>query len=72
MKINSITATRKQKEEEKQLYGYFKQEIDEIPHEKTWTWLRKGKFKIETESLLIVAQNNAIRTNCVKTKIDKT
>ena len=29
-------------------------------------------IKRETESLLIVAQNNAIRTNYVKTKIDKT
>ena len=30
--------------------------------EKTWTWLRKENLKRETESLLITAQNNAIRT----------
>ena len=35
--------TRKQKQEEKQLYGYFKQQTCRIAHQKTWTWLRKGK-----------------------------
>ena len=39
---------------------------------KTWTWLRKGNFKREIESLLIAAQNNAIRTNHIKARIDKT
>ena len=39
--------------------------------EKTWTWLRKGNFKRETESLLIAAQNNAIRTNQIKARIVK-
>ena len=34
-------------------------------------WLRKGKFKRETESLLIAAQNNAIRTKQIKERIDK-
>ena len=40
--------------------------------DKTWTWLRKGNFKRETESLQIAAQNNAIRTNHIKGRIDKT
>ena len=31
-------------------------------------WLRKGNLNRETESLLIVAQNNAIRTNHIKTE----
>ena len=43
-----------------------------ISHEKTWTWLRKGTLERETESLLIAAQDNAIRTNVIKAKIDKT
>ena len=34
--------------------------------------LRKGKLKRETKSLLIVVQNNAIRTNYIKAKIDYT
>ena len=43
-----------------------------ITNMKTWTWLRRGNLKRETKSLLIAAQNNAIRTNYIKTKIDKT
>ena len=62
--------TRKQKLEGKQLYGRFKRLIN-ISHQKTWTWLRKGNLKRETESLLIAAQNNAI-TNHIKARIDKT
>ena len=67
-----MTITRKQKWEEKQLYGRFKRIINNISHEKTWTWLRKGNFKRETESLLIAAQNNAVRTNHMKVRIDAT
>ena len=36
-----------------------------------WIWLRKGNFQRETETLLIAAQNNAVRTNHIKTRIDK-
>ena len=67
-----MTITRKQKWEEKQLTGHFNRLINDISHEKTWTWLRKGNFKRETESLLIAPQNNAIRTNQIKARIDKT
>ena len=69
---NRITITKKQKWEEKQLYGRFKRLITNTTLEKTWTWLKKGNFKRETESLLIAAQNNAIRTNHIKARIDKT
>ena len=70
---NRMTITRKQKwEKKKQLYWRFKRLINNISHEKTLTWLRKGNFKRETESLLIAAQNNAVRTNNIKTRIDKT
>ena len=56
----------------KQPYGRFKRLINTISHEKTWTWLRKGNLKRETESLLIAAQDNTIRTNHIKARIDKT
>ena len=69
---NKMTITRKQKGEGKQLYRRFKRLINNISHDKTWTWLRKVNFKRETESLLIAAQNNAIRTNHIKARIDKT
>ena len=38
----------------------------------TWTWLQKKNPKKETETLFIAAQNNAIRSNYIKAKIDNT
>ena len=57
---------------EKKFYGRFKRLINNFSHEKTLTWLIKGNFKRETESLQITTQNNAIRTNHIKARIDKT
>ena len=71
MMDNRMTITRKQKWEGKKLYGRFKRQINNTSHQKTWTWLRKGYFKRETEYLQIAAQNNAISTNHIKEKIDK-
>ena len=68
---NRLTLTRKQKWEEEQFYGYFKRLINNILHEKTWTCLTKENLKTETESHLIATQNNAMRTNHIKTRIDK-
>ena len=42
---NRMTITRKQKWEGKQLYGPFKRLINNILHDKTWTWLTKKKLK---------------------------
>ena len=50
-----MTTTRKQKWEGKLLYVRFWRLINNISHQKTWTWLRKGNLKIETVSLLIAA-----------------
>ena len=69
---NRMKITRKQKWEGKQLNGRFKRLKNNISYMKTWTWLRKGNFKRETESLLIAAQNNAVRTNYIKARMDKT
>ena len=57
-----------------QKHLYYKQSIAIICSfdNKTWTWLRKGNFKKETEYLLIAAENNVIRTNHIKARIDKT
>ena len=59
-------------ERKKKLYGRLKRLINTISHQKIMTWLRKGNLMRETESLLIAAQDNAIRTNHIKTRIDKT
>ena len=67
---NGMTITRKRKWEGEQLYGLFKQLINNISHDKTWAWLRKGNFKRETESLLIAVQDNAVKTNHIKVSRD--
>ena len=67
-----MTTTKKQKWEGKQLYCRFKRLINNISHQKTCTWQRKGNLKRETESLRIAAHDNAIRTNHIKARIDKT
>ena len=64
---NRMTITRKQEWEGKQLYGCFKRLINNISHDKTWAWRRKGNFKRE-----MAAQNSAVRTNHIKARIDKT
>ena len=37
-----------------------------------WRWLRKGFLKRKTEALMMAAQEQAIKTNNIKAKIDKT
>ena len=52
---------------------YFKQQTGEFLCENSWTWPRKRTHPTrETESLLIAAENNTIRTNYVMAKIDNT
>ena len=43
----------------------------EVRSDQCWAWLQNGDLKRETESLIVAAQNQSIRANLVKTKIDK-
>ena len=43
----------------------------EVRSEQSWLWLQNGDLKRGTESLIVSAQNQSIRTNLVKAKIDK-
>ena len=55
------------------MYGQFSREMPETTDKKeTWYWLRKAELKVETEAMLCASQEQAIRTNYVKHKIDKT
>ena len=51
---------------------WFQMIIINISHQKSWNWLRKGNLKKKTESILTAAQDNAIITNHIKARIDKT
>ena len=66
-----MTITRKQKWEEKQLYGCFKRLIN-ISRDTTWARARKDNFKRETKFHLIAAKNSAIIiTQHIKARMDK-
>ena len=43
----------------------------EVRSDQCWAWLHNGDLKRETESLIVAAQNQSIRTNLVKARIDK-
>ena len=51
MSIDRTETIRKRLWKE-QLYVRFKRLASDIPHEKTWMWVRKGNFKRETVFLL--------------------
>ena len=53
------------------LHGQFVQQNKEVENQERWQWLRNGTLKRETESLIFAAQEQAIRTNVIKGKIDK-
>ena len=44
------------------LYGQVVRQSEDQGNDETWTWLKAGKLKRETESLIIAAQDQAIRT----------
>ena len=46
-------------------------ETKEVRSEQSWVWLQNGDLKRETGSLIVAAQNQSIRTDLVKAKIDK-
>ena len=57
--------------EEKVLHGHYLRRTKELRSDQCWAWLQNGDLKRETESLIVPAQNQNIRTNLVKAKIDK-
>ena len=57
--------------EEKVLHGQYLRQTKEVRSDQFWAWFENGDLKRETESLIVAAQNQSIRTNLVKGKIDK-
>ena len=54
------------------MYGQFLRDTSaKVDKKLSWRWLRKGDLKIQTESLLCAAQEQALRTNYFKFHIDK-
>ena len=63
---------RKQSWKEKMLHWPSLRQTDEEAGKERWLWLRSTGIKIERESLIMAAQEQAICTNVIKAKIDKT
>ena len=56
----------------KVMHGQFVRNLEEVADgANTWNWLHQQDLKKETEGLIIAAQDQALRTNYVKHKIDK-
>ena len=62
---------RLQNWEEKAFHGQYLKQTKEARSEQSWVWLQNGNLKRETESLIVAAQNQSIRTNLGKAKINK-
>ena len=56
----------------KALHGQFLRPTENESGNDRWNWLRNTGIKRGTESMIMAAQEQAIRTNSIKAKIDKT
>ena len=63
---------RQQEWKDKTLHGQFLRQTDSEAGKERWMWLKGTGLKRETESLILAAQEQAIRTNVIKAKIDNT
>ena len=57
---------------EKVMRGQFLRQTEDVTIRGQWLWQQEGSLKRETETLIMAAQEQAVRTNLVKAKIDKT
>ena len=53
------------------LHGQFVRQTKKVRNQDRWQWLRNGTLKCETEDLVSAAQEQVIRTNVIKEKINK-
>jgi hypothetical protein len=64
-------AERLQEWKDKALHGQYVRETGPIANKQmSFGWIRNGRLKKETEGLLVAAQDQALRTNAIKVKID--
>ena len=57
--------------DEKVLQGQYLRQTKEVRSDQCWASPQNGDLKRETKSLIVAAQNQSIRTNLVKAKVDK-
>uniref|UniRef100_A0A1X7VKC9 Reverse transcriptase zinc-binding domain-containing protein n=1 Tax=Amphimedon queenslandica TaxID=400682 RepID=A0A1X7VKC9_AMPQE len=55
------------------MYGQYYRELSGVADcVNSWAWLQRSDLKSETEALICAAQEQALRTNYIKCKVDKT
>ena len=54
------------------LHRQYDRQTEEVRGTDSWTCLKEENVKRETESLIMAAQEQALRTKQIKAKIDKT
>ena len=57
--------------EKKVLHGQYLRQTEEIRSDQCWDLFQNGNLKRETESFIVAARNQSIRTNLVKARIEK-
>ena len=55
---------------EKALHGQYLRQTKQVKRKEKWVWFQNGDWERGTKSLIVAAQNQIIRTNLVKAKID--
>ena len=53
------------------MHGRYLRQMKEVRSDQSWVSLQSGDLNRETGSLIVASQNQSIRTNLVKVKIDK-
>ena len=56
--------------EDKALHGQYLRQTKEVRSEQSWVLLQNGDLRREPENLIVAAQNESIRKNFVKAKIN--
>ena len=57
--------------EDKLLHVQYLRQTKEVTSDQCLAWLQNGDLRKETESLIVAAQNQSIKTNLVKAKIGR-
>ena len=80
--LKEKTLTQKQLKEQKELereegwkkkplHDQFLRQTEEIRDDAIWDWLRKEDLKKETEGMITAAQDQALRANAIKAKVEQ-